>query len=100
MKSLALAKGEGVPTITTDSVAISTAQSAPDPTFGIVELQKSSGQSSYGAGSVAHVSASTAPKKPITVNCIDKTQVCFVARCVIVHSVMSVFQVVRNNYAE
>ena len=83
VKSLALNKGgDQAPTIPVDTVGIATALSAPDSSFGQVEFQKGTGASSYGSDGVQVQSALNAPKKPISVNTVDKTQV------------------VRNNYAE
>ena len=83
VKSLALNKGgDTAPTIPVDTVIIATALAAPDPTFGQVEFAKSTATNTYGSGGVAIESAINAPKKPVHVNAVDKTQV------------------VRNNYAE
>ena len=82
VKSLAVAKSDTNYTLPVDAVGIQTALSAPDSSFSQVEFQKGSGESAFGHGSVAVNTALTAPKKPVVVNAIDKTQV------------------VRNNYAE
>ncbi len=77
MKSLAIAKTpDAVPTITTDSVAMATQMSVPDSSFLAVEFQKSDANHAYGQGGVAINTALSVPKKPVTVNAVDKTQVC------------------------
>ena len=82
MKSLSVAKSDTNYTLSMDSMEIQAAVTAPDPAFSHLEFQKGSGESSFGAGSVAINTALAAPKKPVAVNAVDKAHV------------------VRNNFAE